>query len=229
MTVPIKRWKYWLSLCALACLIATLSGCVGPTPYQKWAKNGGYDEFKVDVDTYNVVFYGNRQTTQDMVWYYWMYRCAELTHETGYEAFTLVKLQTGRPTGSYPWQPQGVQPYKPFYQQPPGASNTPPSGHSPTAYDGDEGGRLIPVHAGGTVVVHTMYIPGGTVTMTEWSAHGIVTMYHVPLPENVKSALNAKAILDMLGPYVMSHGKSPAPSRMEVLKRASVGQQAASI
>lgn len=201
-----------------------------PTPYQKWARNGGYDDFKLDESTYNVVFYGNPKTSSDMVWYYWIYRCAELTRETGYEAFTLTKLQSGAPGSTYPSPPAGAPPTKPFYQIPPDATGAPQGGPSPMSYDdGDDGGRLIPVHAGGTVVMRPIYIPGGTVTVNEWSARGIVTMYHVPLPLSVKAALNAQAILDELRPYVASNGKVSPPGRIDVLKHAAVGQKAASI
>ncbi|TCI06397.1 hypothetical protein EZM97_33465 [Dyella soli] len=65
-------------------------------------------------------------------------------------------------------------------------------------------------------------MPGGTATVTRWNAHGVVSLYHVPLPASVRVALNADSILATLGPYVTSKGKVKPPAREDVLKRATV-------
>lgn len=83
---------------ALPCLLLTaalLSGCT--TAYGPHGFTGGYTETKIDDSTYRVVFNGNGQTSRDMVWYYWIYRCAELTTQNGYEFFIPSQRQLKAP------------------------------------------------------------------------------------------------------------------------------------
>lgn len=67
------------------CLI--LSACT--TPYGPNGLTGGYQDKKIDDDSYIVSFYGNGHTREQQVWNYWIYRCAELTKQKGYSFFTL--------------------------------------------------------------------------------------------------------------------------------------------
>ena len=71
-----------------SCFLLILVGC-GVTPYGPAGATGGYTEEKIDEYTYVVSFSGNGYTSRDMVWYYWMYRCAELTMDNGFSAFSL--------------------------------------------------------------------------------------------------------------------------------------------
>ena len=70
--------------CALALLLSACATTYGPN-----GLTGGYQDKKVDDDSYIVSFYGNGHTSEQKVWNYWIYRCAELTLEKGYTLFTL--------------------------------------------------------------------------------------------------------------------------------------------
>lgn len=66
------------------------SACV--TAYGPYGPTGGYTDEKIDEDTYIVSFVGNSNTPTDRVWAYWIYRCAELTREKGFDYFTLTPI-----------------------------------------------------------------------------------------------------------------------------------------
>lgn len=70
-------------------LIVTLFlfGCA--TPYGPRGLTGGFKDRKIDDNTYIVSFFGNGKTPEQKVWNYWMYRCAELTLEKGYQVYAL--------------------------------------------------------------------------------------------------------------------------------------------
>lgn len=67
--------------------VIALCGCT--TAYGPNTLGGGYKERKIDDDSYIVSFFGNGYTSEQQVWNYWIYRCAELTVENGYELFSL--------------------------------------------------------------------------------------------------------------------------------------------
>lgn len=69
-------------------IFVLLSGCV--TGYGPNGLNGGYKERKLGEGTFIVSFYGNTNTTEQRVWNFWMYRCAELTSLNGYDYFELL-------------------------------------------------------------------------------------------------------------------------------------------
>jgi len=52
--------------------------------------NARLDRFSLDEDRYIVSFFGNGNTPEHQVWNYWIYRCAELTIEKGYELFSMT-------------------------------------------------------------------------------------------------------------------------------------------
>jgi len=68
-------------------VIASLSSCA--TGYQANGLTGGYTEKKITDSAYVVTFGGNGFATKDRVYYFWMYRCAELTLEEGYSLFSI--------------------------------------------------------------------------------------------------------------------------------------------
>ena len=175
---------------------AMLTGCA--TSYGPRGATGGYAEQQLDHTSYRVSFQGNGNTKGDMVWNYWIYRCAELTKQKGFDSFTLI-VDHKRKTGAIPDE---------------GALR------QANLRSGDEG---TAVKTGGSYRAPTYYYsPGYTTTITTYSASGIVTMYRDPLPSNVKVALKAQSILDSLKPYVESAGKEPAPKREDVIGRALV-------
>ena len=91
------RLKFFFVLCAAALLAA----CV--TPYGPAGMTGGYTDEYVGEGEYIVSFSGNGHTSEQMVWNYWMYRCAELTLENDYEFFELetVKGKAGLDDEAY--------------------------------------------------------------------------------------------------------------------------------
>lgn len=82
-------------------VVASLASCA--TGYQANGITGGYTEKKITDSAYVVSFGGNGFATKDRVYYFWMYRCAELTLEKGYSLFSIrLNQSTGlnSPAGS---------------------------------------------------------------------------------------------------------------------------------
>jgi hypothetical protein len=70
------------------------TGCA--TGYGPKGMSGGYEDKQIDGNTYRVSFFGNGHTSGNTVWNYWIYRCAELTREKGFELFSLISEKKGR-------------------------------------------------------------------------------------------------------------------------------------
>lgn len=68
-------------------MLAVLVACA--TPYQSRGLAGGFTDEQLGENVFAVSFQGNGNTSGDMVWNYWIYRCAELTLQRGYSAFGL--------------------------------------------------------------------------------------------------------------------------------------------
>ena len=79
-------------------LLATLAGCVQPTPYQPVVDGYGYSEQQIEDNRYWVRFAGNQRTPAATVQNYWLYRIAELTLDHGYDYFTVVDRNLERST-----------------------------------------------------------------------------------------------------------------------------------
>lgn len=69
-------------------IVVLLSGCA--TGYGPNGLFGGYKERKLGEGKFIVSFLGNSNTTEQRVWNYWIYRCAELTSLNGYDYFELL-------------------------------------------------------------------------------------------------------------------------------------------
>jgi hypothetical protein len=69
----------------------TLSGCsIGGQRYLKLNSYGeGYSDVQLDANTFSVTFSGNAETTHDIVQTYLLYRCAEITVQSGYDYFVV--------------------------------------------------------------------------------------------------------------------------------------------
>jgi TonB family protein len=68
-------------------VVAGLSSCA--TGYQASGLTGGYTEKKITDSAYMVTFGGNGFASKDRIYYFWTYRCAELTLEKGYSLFSM--------------------------------------------------------------------------------------------------------------------------------------------
>ena len=186
-------FKHWA--CVSMLVTATVCGCA--TSYQKNGLTGGYSETKVNDSAYIVTFNGNGYASKDRVWYFWIYRCAELTSQQGYKLFTLRQNRA--------------------------SAVAPPEGSFvPVVYRPEEaGGAFVKVKGGGAPTY--IYTPGYSVTT--WNSSATVLMYQQPLPQEVLWGLNSQTVLDQLKPYVTSNGSAPAPSRDELLKLAFVAHE----
>jgi hypothetical protein len=75
----------------LVALCVILSGCA--TAYQKltpFAYTGGYNDKDLGRDVYRVSFSANGFTSRETAQCYWLYRCAELTLEKGFDGFQIL-------------------------------------------------------------------------------------------------------------------------------------------
>lgn len=81
------------SLLATSTLLAACAG--GPTPYQPASGyTRGYTEQKLEDTRYRISFEGNSLTERGTVENYMLFRAAELTMQSGYDAFTIVNRET---------------------------------------------------------------------------------------------------------------------------------------
>lgn len=78
----------------LACSALLLAACT--TPYQRHGLAGGYSEKKLDTGIYQVAFSGNGYTSRDTVYRSWLYRCAEITVQQGYDWFKVLSPASPR-------------------------------------------------------------------------------------------------------------------------------------
>lgn len=88
-------------------IVAGLSACVSPTPYQAAAPRGfGYTEERLDANKYRVTFRGNALTARETVEDYLLYRAAELTLQNGFTHFILTGRDTEAKTSYRYWVDQ---------------------------------------------------------------------------------------------------------------------------
>ncbi|MBN1378210.1 MAG: hypothetical protein JXA04_03150 [Gammaproteobacteria bacterium] len=69
--------------------LSLLTSC-GATLYQKRALTGGYEVKHMEGDIYRVIFSSNGYTTRETTQTYWLYKCAELTIEKGFDGFKIL-------------------------------------------------------------------------------------------------------------------------------------------
>lgn len=196
--------KLLLKSVALLLVVAMLAGCA--TGYQKRGLTGGYSETRVDDSHYIVHFDGNGYASKDRVWYFWIYRCAQLTVEKGYAYFSLEPVQTSmnKPTSFDADDDQG---------------------HAYLAVlTGDADGHLIDVHTGGGGGHGGgfIYIPGGAGTVVTWHSKAVVAMYGDNVPPKT-FVVRAQSVLDLLGEYIKSGGVSVPPDRASIANAATYG------
>ena len=161
-----------------ACLV--LGGCA--TPYQPRGATGGYVEQKIDDNTYLVGFFGNGNTSRDAVFKMWLYRCADLTSQLGYDYFVVA----GRPSRT--------------------SEDTRDRENLIAA--GANADDAIPMRSGGGAPTY-YYVPGGTQTIRTWSARAAIRMYKGEPPKGQSRAFRAREVLADLAPEVVD-GQSAA-------------------
>jgi hypothetical protein len=93
------RWKTLLAL-AFGSLLAACA-----TSYQPEGLTGGYHEEELEPGIWRVHYAGNGYTNYETVQTYFLYRCAELSLEKGYDGFEIlsnIRLVEPRPVGRRP-------------------------------------------------------------------------------------------------------------------------------
>jgi hypothetical protein len=176
-----------------AALVAALMVAACASPYGQNTVIGGYSDTRIDDTHYQVRFDGNGNSSQERVWNFWLYRCAELTKQKGFTYFALQRPEKTSSSGRAEMR-------------------------LATFHEGDDAPRMVRTKGGGATYV-PIYVPGGRITT--WHSNAIVSMMNDPLPEDVV-ALRAQAVLDALDPYVKSDGKTSPIGRDELFERAAV-------
>lgn len=69
-------------------LLLLVAACA--TPYQESGLGGGFKQQEVESGIWRVTFNGNGHTTRETVQTYWLYRCAELAQEKGFDGFEVL-------------------------------------------------------------------------------------------------------------------------------------------
>jgi hypothetical protein len=179
----------WMVLCALA-----IGGCA--TPYKPYGIGGGYGEYKINDSTYVVSFAGNGNASRERVYYFWLYRCAQLTKASGYELFMIGPAM------------------KPAVMTDIGESA------QPAVYFSSDPARPIRVRGSAPTLI---FLPGPKIQV--WHYNGTVYMFHEPLAQTMPWAIDAGKVLAELQPYVTSNGNAPVPLPVDVLARAFVGHE----
>ncbi len=111
-----------------------LSGCLAATAYHSSGFTGGYSEQHIEGNVYRIQFGGNSVTTRETVQTYWLYRCAEITLERGFDAFEILPplrsqingspSSVGTTVSNKPWLQGDIRLRKfPFQPVPPGSFN----------------------------------------------------------------------------------------------------------
>lgn len=172
--------------------VLAVAGCA--TPYQPYGMGGGYGQYKVNDSAYVVTFSGNGYASRERVYYFWLYRCAQLTKARGYELFVIGSA--GHPA---------------VMAENRGAA-------LPAVYLSGSPGRLIRVRGTAPALI---YMPGPR--LQTYSYTGTVYMFHAPLAPAMSWGFDADKVLAELQPYVRSNGNAPVPLPVAVLVRAFVG------
>jgi TonB family protein len=180
--------RYRMTLIVLAAVL--LSACA--TSYQAGGLTGGYTEKKISDSAYVVTYGGNGFASKDRIYFFWMYRCAELTLQNGFGLFVIRANQAAE------------------------LSSPPEASIRPAVYRMEDGAQPIKTKSGGGAVIVTGGYGGGA---TKWTYSGTVLMYQKPLPSELVWAVDAHEVMEALQPYISSNGAAEPPNRNEIFKR----------
>lgn len=133
----------------------------------------GYQDFRIDSNTFSVSFTGNSDTPKQTVEVYLLYRCAELTRDAGYDYFVIADQSTESTSSTGPGQYVGNT-----------YSNRTRSGNWTT----------------GQAMTSGTYFPG--VVGTAYGATALIKVYKGEKPEGNPLAYDAQEVLQHLGPGV---------------------------
>ena len=188
-----------LRLFAGLAILALLAGCA--TGYHKRGLTGRYQDRKLDDNHYAVFFDGNGYASKDRVYYFWIYRCAELTSQLGFSYFSVSPFDNDLKKTSFDPVGDGR-----LY---------------PAVFRTDDAGKLIDVHGSGGGGVHVIMM-GGAGSFTTWHSKALVTMYKDVVPAHM-AVYSAQSVLDMASEYIRTDGKAMPPARSEIFNRSAYG------
>jgi hypothetical protein len=171
-------------------LAVVLCGCETATPYQPLqpgsAVSGGFTDQRLDANHFRVTFAGNTLTTRATVETYLLYRAAQLTVAQGYDWFEPVYRHTERTQSTYldsfygPGYPWGY--WRPSWRY----------------YRGGFGWQAWGPNWGDPFWADTVNVQ----TVQKFEASAEIAMSHGPKPASDPRALDARAVLDNLGPKI---------------------------
>lgn len=166
----------------LACAaVAAMATLLGcVTPYQSHGATGGYRDRQIDDQTLHVEFSGNGYTSRDTVHKYFMYRCAELTQQHGFKYFMVI---------------------------PAALSGSLPATNNFVSSKGFDRNLMQKVHYTAPIIIYG----GGGGGATKWQNSADIRMFNDDAVMATKVAgWDAAEVVEQLGPYVRSNGKTPA-------------------
>lgn len=83
--------KYSILVSAAAVALLLFSGCTtGYNRMNAFSITGGFSDKALGKDVWRVEFSGNGYTTSETAQCFWLYRCAELTLEQGFDGFEIL-------------------------------------------------------------------------------------------------------------------------------------------
>jgi hypothetical protein len=185
----------WIRKSSFALLLPLIL-CSCATGYGAKGFSGGYSDTRIDDTHYVVSFDGNGFTDKARVWNYWIYRCAELTQQHGYEYFSTQRMNATPPHALYDDRLQA-----------PG-------------YAEAERAGFVKTHGGGGPIF--VPVPGGGSSSISYHSRAIVSFYHFPQEANASFVLNAQSILSDLGAYVKGGQSSALVPQTELIRHALV-------
>lgn len=167
-----------------------LAACT--TPYQPKGSMGGFTDRKLGAGHYSVEFTGNGHTSAALVANMFLYRCAELTVQDGYDVFRSAGPGTPAANG--------------FVQ--------------PMADDAGNAAQPTDFRSGGTTYV-PIYVPSAPRTVIIHRMVGVVRMgRYAEVPSNVR-AWDARAVMKQLEPVVRGGSGKPVTAE-EIARVAMV-------
>jgi hypothetical protein len=176
---------------AMTTSVSLLVACT--TPYQPLGASGGFTDKRIGPGLYLVEFRGNGKTSADLVLDMYLYRCAELTRQNGFEVFVSRK----------PDPQASIRPSEPLAL----LADTDPEG-------------VVNFRSTGTSYV-PVYVPGQTVTSYSYSFSGEVRMGGYADVPSTQEVWDARAVLRTLEPFVKKN-REPAMKLEEIAKLALV-------
>ena len=184
------RGRVLAACVAATCTLAGVVGCA--SPYGEAGLTGGYQSNRLDATHWYVQYDGNGYTPNEQVWAYWIYRCAEVTRQSGYAYFAMLPAT---------WKP-AADPQAGAVRAPAAwLASTPARALSdPAVWRASDKLPLVQAHSGGGGGF--VYIPGGTYTVKTWHTKGVIATFNAPVPATTMLVLSAQSVMDDLAPYV---------------------------